>query len=399
MVLAMLTSASRAQNTIVIGQVNPAKSTQVKTAAGGVGQRTSSGGKYSIHAGALVVGAPAPSPDVKHIPAAGQPAEANVLPVGIANPRDEIPKQRAAFVPLANGKTYATNDKNFTSPPNARMVNMTPVATNAVTTAAKNPFPAFTTTATAQAKVFFEEDPAKVYNVNPMGTMIKLENLTQAVRVGNAIQTRSGPDATSATLVLDPLNFPNITQGDTLRSVVGLSRSDFMMQNNDPRGLLTTLDQAGTNLLGSPSTLGNDFQGDPLIYQLRLTLLSNTRPIVEFAHDIDSRITFFNPDDPLETPLSNPDAFAVSRFNSFLDPLANPGDLFTLTGDFNLIGWKADAPQDLSNLSVTSETGMIATAVPEPFSLTLLALGGLGVFLANRIGRLPRTRCKGLASA
>lgn len=385
-------SPATAQNAVVEGRINPEKTTEIRVVGNPNARRLSDGGKFHLHAGAQLDGAAAPNPDIKHLPAAGQPAEANILPVGIGNPNAVLRDQRAEVVPLKNAKKYADNannpNKNFTSPPQNRDINTSTPATKTVTAPVMAPnFPnALNTVATAEAKVFFEQDPVGVYKVSAADTVAKIEGTFQsAARVG--VAGRRGPNGRVSTLVVDPLTYSNVQPGDVLRGEVGFDRDFFRAQVTDPLGLVTTIHEVGTDLLGpSPGPLGTSFEnGLPLIYRLRVTVVADSAPIIEF--EANPAFTFFDPLDSTETSLDTlaitPQAFVRSRFNAALDPTVLPGGVYTLTQSPRLIAYKATAPQSVSStVRVDYLSGQVAAAgeIPEPGTSVLLgsvAVSGL----------------------
>ena len=344
--------------------------------------RAAAGGTYSLHAVTNMKG----QGDYQHKPG-NQPANVNtIFPVKlVTDPLDpDGSTDIAAPTPLPQGAKYLDAAKNFNAPGQAPVKVATGQAKQMFTTpadAARNLL-AFTTTATALAQIAFSQPRADVYLVNPAGTYASVEKPNQSRPFPlDFFVARRGPEGTkSGSLVLDPLTYNGVEQGDLLTGVVGFTKDDFQAQVNDPLGKGIMTSEVGTDVLGpSLGPLGGSFQNNlPLAFRLTVSLTPDAAPSIRF--DFNPAFTFFNPDDPQD--ILSPGAilsFVTNRFNAALTPGANPADLYTLAADVSLIGYEAVAAADMETMNIDYMSGQVVQA-PEPAGLALALLGGLGAW-------------------
>lgn len=386
--IALGAASASAQNGVVWGQINVKDSVTIRAVPGsGMQNRALGGGRFSLHAGAELTGAAAPNPQIQHLPVAGQPVAAAVLPCIIVNPGDAADRQRARYRTLAGAPpaTYADMAKDFNIPAMANPHTSTQ-ASRTVTTAAVAPnFPMpFNTVSSSEGKVVFIEDPARTYNVDPAGSFAKIDGSSQR---GTGTNRRNGPAGQTSSLVLDPMSFQNMLPGESLLSIFSLDADDFRAQASDPGTAAMMVAEVGTNLplSGSPQWSTPDgpqssYAGNSLVFRLDVNVTSSGVN-VDFAYD--PRFTFFDPADSSETPLSDPAQFVRNQLIGALDPTAQPGDLLTLIDDVDLFGYKATAIGNVSTLQVDYLGGNVVTT-PTPGAAGLLGVAGLFVIGRRR---------------
>ena len=343
--------------------------------------RASNVGTFSIHAAALAGG----QGQYLHNPG-NQPANVNtIFPTQIAVGEDPEEDYYVLPTPLPKGASYLTANKNFNAVGQPTVKVNTTEATKQVTTPADNAqnLPAFTTTTKAFAQITFQQPLANVYQVGSKGTYVEVKDFNQ-YKTG-VVPVRRAPEGTKAsTLVLDPLTYNGIQQGDHWAGVVGFTKDDFAAQVTDPlaKGIMTT--EVGSDILGpSLGPLGGSFQDNlPLVFRLTVTATAAGAPTINFQ--FNPAFTFYNPDDPgdIISP-ANIVSFVTSRFNAALTPNLNPGDNFTLDNDVALIGYMGIAPQDMATMNASYSEG-VSVRLPEPSTVSLLIMASIVLATATR---------------
>jgi len=315
------------------------------------------GNMFSLHAAAQ---AGTVGPNFSHLPNAQPAGAANTFPTkfdfvqfGGSSSKKAVPNRN----PLPSGVTYAQTAKVFDN-----------VARQSGLASAETANRAFQSSAEA-ALTLTKDD--KTVTSTTKGTKT---SVTAGDRLGRA-----------GALVLDPLHFLGVLDGDVLDTVFSLEKSDFLFEVDDPIGLAGSVTEEASNLPGlSPGALGLSESGNPILYRLTMTFSQDSNdPFVTFTGQRD-HIGFFIPGTSVELS----DNQIVARVLSNVQRM--PGtNTWTLKDDLDVFELRALLQADAADLQVDFAHGLIVTAVPLPSGFLLVALGA-GVVAVARAGSRPK---------
>ena len=185
-------------------------------------------------------------------------------------------------------------------------------------------------------------------------------------------------------LVLDPLHFLGVLDGDILDTVLSFSKSDFLFEVDDPLGLAGSVTEEASNLPGlSPGSLGRSESGNPILYRLTMTFSQDSDdPFVTFT-GLRDNIGFFIPGTSVALSDSQIEARVVGDIQR-----TSGTNMWTLKDDLDVFELRALLQGDAADLQVDIAHGLIVSAVPLPSGLLLVVLGAGVLFACMRRRRV-----------
>lgn len=172
-------------------------------------------------------------------------------------------------------------------------------------------------------------------------------------------------------LVLDPLHFLGVKDGDTLDTMLSFNKGDFLFEVDDPLGLAGSVTEEASNLPGlSPGSLGRSESGNPILYRLTMTFSQDSDdPFVTFT-SLRDNIGFFIPGTSVALSDSQIEARVVGGIQR-----TSGTNMWTLKDDLDVFELRALLEGDAADLQVDIAHGLIVSAVPLPSGLLLVVLG------------------------
>jgi hypothetical protein len=353
------------------------------TVADNLGRPSTLNGLFDLHAGAQAIGALPVNTQVFHLPT-GQPGIPATFFPTTSGPAAFREVGRQKVMQLIGGAAtwnpppvaYTQTAKDFT-----RGI---PFTTQTAFRQSTDATGTIRTNAEAVAKATFSQAGATA-TVNPVGSYASLD----CVKVGGGNCTfrdkMAANSGKAGSLVRDPLLYSNMGPGSTDSNVIGLSQSDFRVQNSDPNGMAIMSFEVGTDAFGSdPGALGLDTDGNPRLVQMLLAFLPDGTAWVSVESDsFLSNQQFFDPENsnlPIQGSLED---FVSNRLNNVLQYDPTNGQ-WTLSRDVSLFGEGFAIPQGVTSMQLDYTTmEQVSGGVPEPGTWGL-ALAGMAVFVAGR---------------